>query len=102
MTALNVAVLGAGHIGGTIGRKWAEAGHDVSFGVTDPSGPKSQALREELGDKVAIGSPADALASGDIVLIALPGAALDQAVAENAASLDGKVIIDAANNMGSG
>ncbi len=102
MAALNIAVLGAGHIGGTIGRKWAEAGHNVSFGVTDPDGPKSQALRAELGDKVTIGSAADALAASDIVLLALPGAAVDQTVGEHAALLDGKVIIDAANKMGTG
>ncbi len=102
MTALNIAVLGAGHIGGTIGRKWAEAGHNVSFGVTDPDGPKSQALRAELGDKVTIGSAADALAAGDIILVAMPGVAIDQIVAEYATSLDGKVIIDAANKMGTG
>jgi predicted dinucleotide-binding enzyme len=102
MAALNIAVLGAGRIGGTIGRKWAEAGHNVSFGVTDPNGPKSQALRAELGDKVTIGSAADALAAGDVVLVALPGVAVDQTVAEHTASLDGKVIIDAANKIGTG
>jgi len=102
MAVLNIAVLGAGNIGGTLGRKWAQAGHKVTFGVTDPSGPKSQALRAELGDEVAIGSAADALSAGDIVLVAVPGAAVEQTVAQNAALLDGKVIIDAANNMGSG
>jgi len=102
MAALNIAVLGAGHIGGTIGRKWAEAGHNVSFGVTDPGGPKSQALRAELGDKVTIGSAEDALAAGDIVLLALPGVSVDQTVAEYTSLLDGKVIIDAANKMGTG
>jgi predicted dinucleotide-binding enzyme len=102
MAVLNIAVLGAGNIGGTLGRKWAQAGHKVTFGVTDPSGPKSQALRADLGDGVAIGSVEDALSAGDIVLVALPGAAVEQTVAENDALLDGKVIIDAANNMGSG
>jgi hypothetical protein len=102
VAALNIAVLGAGHIGGTIGRKWAEAGHNVSFGVTDPDGPKSQALRAELGDKVTIGSAAEALAAGDIILLALPGVEVDKTVAEYTALLDGKVIIDAANKMGTG
>jgi predicted dinucleotide-binding enzyme len=101
MAALNIAVLGAGNIGGTLGRKWAQAGHKVSFGVTDPSGPKSGALRADLGNDIAIGSVGDALAAGDIVLVAVPGAVVEQTVAENAPLLDGKIIIDAANNMGS-
>lgn len=100
MAQVRVAVLGAGNIGGTLGRKWAAAGNHVSFGVSNPSGSKSQALRADLGDTVKIGSVADALAAGDVVLVAVPGGAVDELVKANAALLDGKIIIDAANRMG--
>jgi|SRR5579859_1196684 len=102
MAERRIAVLGAGNIGGTIGKKWAAAGHTVSFGVSNPSGAKSQALRAELGDKVTIGSVAEALAVGDIALLAVPGGAMDETITANAAQLDGKIIIDAANRMGGG
>ncbi len=102
MGALRIAVLGAGNIGGTLGRKWVAAGHTVTFGVTDPSGARAQALRAALGDSVAIGTVADALAAGDIVVMALPGAAMDATIATHASRLDGKIIIDATNRMGGG
>ncbi len=102
MAELRIAVLGAGNIGGTIGKKWAAAGHTVSFGVSNPSGARSQALRAELGEKARIGSVAEALAAGDVVLMAVPGKAMDETITANAAQLDGKIIIDAANRMGGG
>src|SRR5579859_5496858 len=105
MTArtLNIAVLGAGNIGGTLGRKWSAAGHKVAFGVSDPNGKKSQALRAELGDAVTIGSVAEALNTNpDVVVMALPGTAMDTAITKYAQQLDGRTVIDAANRMGGG
>jgi len=102
MAGLRVAVLGAGNIGGTLGKKWATAGHTVAFGVANPNGDKAQAVRAELSDRVSIGSVADELASADIILMAVPGGAMDETITANAAQLDGKTIIDAANRMGGG
>ena len=100
MAELRIAVLGAGNIGGTIGKKWVAAGHKVAFGVNNPSGPKAQALRADLGEQVTIGTAAQALATGDVVLMALPGGVMDATISANAAQLDGKIIIDAANRVG--
>src|SRR5205085_12154689 len=75
---LNIAVLGAGNIGGTLGRKWSLAGHKVAFGVSDPNGNHAQALHSELGNKVTIGSVAEALSTNpDVVVTAIPGTAMD-------------------------
>src|SRR5260370_23539272 len=71
---LNMAVLGAGNVGGTLGRKWNVAGYQVAFGVSDPNGKNAQALRNELGDQVTIGSVADVLSTKpEVVVMALPG-----------------------------
>lgn len=98
---LTLAVLGAGNIGGTLGRKWSAAGHRVLFGVNDPQGQRAQALRKEFGEDVVIGRTADVLAADpDVVVMAVPGKAMDEIIAENASLLDGKVIIDTANRVG--
>ena len=70
---LKIVVLGAGNIGGTLGRKWSTAGHQVTFGVSDPNGPLSQALRAELGDKIKIGTVADALITKGVPFIFATG-----------------------------
>src|ERR1700680_3390530 len=98
---LNIAVLGAGNIGGTIGRKWLNAGHQVAFGVNDPNGKNAQALRSELGNRARIGTVAEALdGKPDVVFMALPGAVMDSTIARYASQLDGRIIIDSANKIG--
>jgi predicted dinucleotide-binding enzyme len=100
---LTITVLGAGNIGGTLGRKWIAAGHQVTFGVNDPQGKHAQALRTEFGDRVTIGSVAEVLANNaDVVVMALPGATMDSTITTFAAQLDGRTIIDTANRMGGG
>ncbi len=100
---LTLAVLGAGNIGGTLGRKWQIAGHKVAFGVSDPSGKNAQTLREDLGERVSIGTVAEVLSTDPaIVVLALPGIQMDAVIAKHAAQLDGRIIIDTANRLSDG
>ena len=101
MTTYRITVLGAGNIGGTLGRKWVAAGHQVAFGVSNPESAKVQAIRNDLGDKITIGSVDAVLADADIVVFAIPADTMQDTIAANATALDGKVIIDATNRMGS-
>jgi predicted dinucleotide-binding enzyme len=101
LSTFQITVLGAGNIGGTLGRKWAGAGHEVTFGVNDPNGEHAQKLRGELGSGAKIGTLAQALSTNsDVVLMAIPGGTMAATIAQYAAQLDGKIIIDATNNMG--
>ena len=101
---LTITVLGAGNIGGTLGPKWVDAGHQVVFGVSDPNGKHAQAVRGKLGDKAVIGTVEEALGNNpEIVVLALPGPVLDTIITNHAKQLDGRIIIDASNrSMGTG
>jgi 8-hydroxy-5-deazaflavin:NADPH oxidoreductase len=96
---MKIAVLGAGHIGGTLGKKWAIDGHIVQFGVRNPNKPEVQTLVGSLGKQASASSIADAIAGAEVVVFALPGNIMDDTVAANASALDGKVVIDATNNF---
>jgi hypothetical protein len=85
---MKIAVIGAGHIGGTVGGAWEKAGHQVVYGIRDPS--------RKAGAK----SMADSLQGAEAVLLALPGGATRQFVHEHARQLDGKILIDATNDFG--
>lgn len=102
MSLLRIAILGAGDIGGILGRKWAQAGHSVAFGVKNSSSERAQNLRADLGEHILIGSPAEALAQGDIVLLAVPGSAVEGLIKTHAELLDHKLIIDATNQITKG
>ncbi|HLZ59214.1 MAG TPA: NAD(P)-binding domain-containing protein [Ktedonosporobacter sp.] len=99
MPSLRIAILGAGKVGGTLGRHWARAGHTVAFGVRNPTSEKAQGLLAEPGDRVTIGSIAEALPDSDVILLAVPGAVVDEIITTYANLLDHKIIIDAANKM---
>jgi 8-hydroxy-5-deazaflavin:NADPH oxidoreductase len=94
---MNIAVLGVGHIGSTVGRLWHAAGHDVTFAARDTAGP--WALAAELGPGAHAATVPGAVAVAEVVLVAVPGGAVTE-VLTAAGSLDGKVVIDAANMMG--
>ncbi len=93
---MKIAIIGAGNIGGTLGKKWAQAGHEVRFGARNPSYPKFNELRE-VG---AVTTISEALNGADVILLSLPGAAVAEFVDQHGLALAGKVVIDAANNVG--
>lgn len=97
---MKITVIGAKIIGGTLGRKWAHAGHAVMFGVRHVANPEVRALAQELG--ATVGTPAEAIAFGDVVVFAIPGSAMEETIAAYGQALAGKVAIDAANRMGGG
>jgi predicted dinucleotide-binding enzyme/3-methyladenine DNA glycosylase Tag len=94
---MKIAVLGVGHIGSTVGRLWHAAGHDITFAARDTDEPA--ALADELGDRAHVATVADGVAAAQVVLVAVPGPAVVDALTA-AGDLDGQVVIDAANMMG--
>ena len=93
---MRIGIIGAGSVGGALGRGWARAGHEVSFGVRDASDPKVKKLVEETGAKAA--SVADAAAGAEVVVLATPWGATQDAV-KNAGGLAGKVVFDCINPL---
>jgi predicted dinucleotide-binding enzyme len=88
---MRIAVIGKGHIGGTLGSKWRAAGHEVVYGARDGSG--------EGPGGAPVRSVGDALEDADVVLLAVPSQAVPDVVSEQGAALAGKVVIDAGNRM---
>jgi len=95
---MKIAVIGSGHIGETLGKKWSTAGYSVYYGVRDPNDRKYGHLLSS-GDVCAI---KDALETAKIVLLAIPGDAVVEFVDQYKEYLNGKLIIDATNNIHGG
>ena len=94
----DIAIIGAGDIGATLARRFAAAGHAVTFGARDPSGATVRALAEEIGATVR--PMHDAVTAAAVVVVAIPGAAIPALVAELGPALANRVVIDATNDMG--
>jgi 8-hydroxy-5-deazaflavin:NADPH oxidoreductase len=89
---MKIAVIGTGNIGGTLGRRWLAAGHEVVYGSRAGAGEGPGGAPQ-----MAVG---EALAYAEVVVLAVPGGAVAGVVAANGAALAGKVVIDAANRIG--
>src|SRR5947207_12931796 len=87
---MKIGIIGAGNVGGTLGRAWAKKGHDIFFGVRHPQDDKTRRLLESLGPKAQAGTVAEAPAFGEVVVLATPWQATEAAV-EEADALTGKV-----------
>mgnify|MGYP002788521201 CR=1 FL=1 len=90
---MHIAILGAGRVGTTLGRRFTEAGHSVTYGVRTPDDAKHAGLR--------VADMADACAHAELVLLCTPWAAAESAITA-AGDLRGKVLVDATNPIGPG
>ncbi|HEY3801668.1 MAG TPA: NAD(P)-binding domain-containing protein [Kofleriaceae bacterium] len=91
---MHIAIIGSGHIGGGLGRAWANKGHSITFGVRDTSDPDLKPLLDETRAKAA--SIGEAARAAEVVALAMPYGALD-AVLDAVGDLAGKVVIDCTN-----
>jgi predicted dinucleotide-binding enzyme len=93
---LKIGTIGAGHIGSTLGTLWLKAGHPVMFSSRHPEELKS--LVDGLGANAHAGTPAEAIAFADVVLLAVPYGAMPQIAHDFASQLAAKaLVLDATN-----
>jgi predicted dinucleotide-binding enzyme len=78
---VKIGILGGGRVGSSLARHWQSAGHDVRVSTRD--------------------TLAETAAHGDVLLLAVPCSAVEDVLAA-AGPLDGKVLIDATNNLSGG
>ncbi len=67
---MKIAVIGMGKVGGVLGRRWAQAGHEIILGVRDPDNPDKLAQAKAAGASLA--SARQAAADAEVVLLAVP------------------------------
>jgi predicted dinucleotide-binding enzyme len=96
---MRIGILGAGHIGATAARLFAQAGHDVA--LSNSRGPASLAgLMDEINRqagaaRVKATTAQEAATFGEVVLLAVPWRTKD--AWPQAAAVRGKIVIDAMN-----
>jgi 8-hydroxy-5-deazaflavin:NADPH oxidoreductase len=96
---MKIAVIGTGSVGGTLGRRWAELGHSVCFGVRDVADADARALVAKIKGDVRLASVSDAAKDAEVVVLATPYAANAAAIA-SAGDLSGKILLDVTNPIG--
>lgn len=95
---MKIAVLGAGNVGGTLGKLWAAKGHEVHFGVPNAGGEKIKALLASTGGRAKAGSNREAAGASEVVVVSVPWPAAEQAI-RDCGDLSSKVVIDCTNPL---
>lgn len=80
---MKIGILGAGNVGGTLGRIWRDRGHEVWLGVRSPKAEGEVTLQQ-------------AFTAGEILLLSTPWPAT-QPFLEELGDFGGKILIDATN-----
>ena len=92
---MKIGIVGSGQVGGTLGTVWVRAGHKVMFSSQDLEHDK--ALAAKLGANARAGTPREAVAFGDVVMISVPYRALPEVGKTVGDLIRGKVVIDTCN-----
>jgi predicted dinucleotide-binding enzyme len=92
---MKIGIIGTGDIGGALARHWAAAGHELVISSRHPE--QLAGLAKELGPRVKTGTPREAAAFGEVVLVSVPYHATAQVGRDYAAELKGKVVLDTGN-----
>jgi len=92
---LKIGTVGSGRVGAALGGAWIKAGHEVMFSSLDLEHDRK--LAASLGPKARAGSPREAAAFGDVLLVSVPYGALPAVGKDLAELLKGKIVLDTCN-----
>ena len=96
---LKIGTVGSGRVGGALGAVWVKAGHQVMFSSRDLEDDKK--LAASLGPNARAGTPREAAAFGEVLLVSVPYRALPDVGKDLGSLLVGKVVIDTCNPIAS-
>jgi hypothetical protein len=94
---MKIAIIGTGNVGSAIAHGLKGKGHNLILGARDLGDDSTRALAAETGATAA--TPANAVTGADIVILALPWSAAEQAI-RSLGTLSGKIVVDCMNPLG--
>lgn len=92
---MNIAIVGSGDIGRTLGRLWAKAGHRILFSFSHDQ-RKLEELARECGNGSRATTPYEAVSHAEVVLFSVPWNSIDEA-AKQIGRFEGQTVIDTTN-----
>lgn len=92
---LKIGIIGSGKVGSAIGAVWVRAGHEVMFSSRHIE--HDQSLAASLGAGARAGTPREAAAFGEVLMVSVPYGALPAVGKDLADVIKGKVVIDTCN-----
>ena len=96
---MEISIIGAGDVGGTLGRIWVKKGHHLMFGVRNLQSHNVLNLIRSINSSVKVGTIGEAASFADVIVLAIPWVAVEETI-KSAGDLSGKILIDPTNPIG--
>lgn len=93
---MDIAIIGAGNIGGSLGKIWAAKGHAIVYGARNPKSPKVLSALKEIGSSARVMFINDAVQQSQVVVLATPWEAVPEVVFQ-IADMQNKILVDCTN-----
>lgn len=95
-SAETIAIIGTGNVGGALGPRFSELGHDIIYGSRQPMRADVQDLVGRTHGNATAMLPTEAVAAADLVVMATKWADAEVAL-KSLGDLSGKIILDPNN-----
>lgn len=95
---MKIGIIGSGNVGGTLGARWAQIGHEVTFSSRNPNSDVMKQLVARAGGNASAAKPADVARDNEVLLLSTPWLATREAIA-SLGDLSGKILIDLTNAL---
>lgn len=95
---MKIGIVGPGQVGLALASKWSAAGHHIFF-TFSRSEEKLKRLAGELGDRGSWGTPAEAAAACEVLLLSAKWQQVPDAISLMG-DLDGKILLETVNPIG--
>jgi len=92
---MKIGIIGSGKVGSALGAVWVKAGYEVMFSSRHIE--DDQSLADGLGAGASAGTPREAAAFGEVIIVSVPYGALPDVGKVVADLIKGKVVIDTCN-----
>lgn len=96
-----IAIIGTGQVAKALGPEFAQLGHVIVYGSREPMRDDVIALVARTKNKASATTPPEAVLAADIVVLAVPGEAVETVI-KSLGDLSGKIIIDPTNVLHKG
>jgi len=91
---MDIAIIGAGNVGTALAGALARAGHHVTISAAHPEHASNAAAATGTD---SARTNRDAIAAGDVVILAVPGTSFEAIIQDAVNELAGKVVVDVSN-----
>jgi hypothetical protein len=98
---MKIAFIGYGNVGGPLADHLQRLGHIVTLAARDP---KSEGVKKALtkNSNLKVATPKDAVKNAEVIFLATPFQANEDALKAVASELKGKILVDCTNPVGPG